>query len=175
MPSSADEAYWSFRDALKRPNPTLFFEDRSIHNRAGDIAPDSRGDKARITRDGGRLTIIAAGRAAALAEDVADELARRGAPGAVQVVSLGSIKPLDRETVLDAAGGTGRVLIVQDEPPSGGYAPYVRCLLDELPAGALKASPKIVAGADEFLPYSDERPFLPSLESVVAAASELLN
>jgi pyruvate/2-oxoglutarate/acetoin dehydrogenase E1 component len=119
--------------------------------------------------------IIAAGRAAALAEDAADELARHRAPGAVRVVSLGSIKPLDRETVLNAAGETGRVLIVQDEPPSGGYAPYVRCLLDELPAGALKTSPRIVAGADQFLPYFDERPFLLSLESVVAAASELLN
>ena len=28
----ANEAYWSFREALKRPTPTLFFEDRSIHN-----------------------------------------------------------------------------------------------------------------------------------------------
>ena len=33
MPGSANEAYWNFREALKRPTPTLFFEDRSIHNR----------------------------------------------------------------------------------------------------------------------------------------------
>ena len=89
-------------------------------------------------------------------------------------MSLGSIKPLDRESVLTAARRTGKVLIIQDEPPSGGYAPYIRCLLDELPAGALKASPQIIAGADEFLPYYDERPFLPSVETVVAAATDLL-
>ena len=174
MPASSDEAYWSFRDALQRPTPTLFFEDRSIHNRSGEIAATYPGAKARVTRSGNRLTIIAAGRTAALAEDVADRFAEEGNRGAVEVVSLGFIKPLDQETVLRAASKTGRVLIVQDEPPWSGYAPYVRCLLDELPSGALAATPRIISGADEFLPYWDERPLLPSVESVIAAAKELM-
>ena len=83
------------------------------------------------------MTIVGAGRAAALAEDAADELAKRGFGGAVEVVSLGFIKPCDNETVLKSAGKTGRVLIVQDEPEWAGYAPYVRCALDRLPAGKL--------------------------------------
>lgn len=174
MPASPDEAYWCFRDALQRPTPTLFFEDRSIHNRSGEIAENNPGRTARITRSGDRLTIIAAGRTAALAEDAADELAKQGNRGAIEVVSLGFIKPLDRETILKAAKKTGRVLIVQDEPPWSGYAPYVRCLLDELPSGSLAVAPRIISGADEFLPYWDERPFLPSLESVTAAAKELM-
>jgi acetoin:2,6-dichlorophenolindophenol oxidoreductase subunit beta len=174
MPASANEAYWCFRDALQRPTPTLFFEDRSIHNRAGDIAESSPRGSARVTRSGDRLTIIAAGRVAALAEDAADQLAKEGNRNTLEVVSLGMIKPLDRETILKAATKTGRVLIVQDEPPCSGYAPYVRCLLDELPSGVLAVRPRILSGADEFLPYWDERPFLPSLETVVAAAEELM-
>jgi acetoin:2,6-dichlorophenolindophenol oxidoreductase subunit beta len=174
MPGSADEAYWCFRDALQRPTPTLFFEDRSIHNRSGEIAAADPGHKARVTRSGDRLTIVAAGRTAALAEDAADQLAKKGHRNAVEVVSLGFIKPLDRETILKAVGKTGRVLIVQDEPPWAGYGPYVRCLLDELPGGALAVAPRLISGADEFLPYWDERPFLPSLESVVAVAEELM-
>jgi pyruvate/2-oxoglutarate/acetoin dehydrogenase E1 component len=173
MPASPSEAYWNFRDALRRPAPTLFFEDRSIHPRTGELAESNPGGKARITRSGNRLTIIAAGRAAALAEDAADELARRGAP-AVEVVSLGFIKPLDKDTVLKAAGKTGRVLIVQDEPVLSGYAPYVRCVLDELPEGKLACAPRIIAGADQYLPFYDERPFLPSLEGVIAAAEEMI-
>ena len=174
MPGSANEAYWNFRDALQRPMPTLFFEDRSIHTRSGEVADNNPGGKARIARSGDKLTIVAAGRAAALAEDAADDLAKQGHPGAVQVVSLGFVKPLDRETIIDAASKTGRVLIVQDEPPLSGYAPYVRCLLDELPSGSLAATPRIIAGADQFLPYWDERPFLPSLDGVVATAKEML-
>ena len=172
MPASADEAYWNFREALQRPTPTLFFEDRSIHNRAGEIATKNSAGKARITRSGDRLTIIAAGRAAALAEDAADQLAKEGTRDAVEVVSLGFIKPLDRETIFGATRKTGRVLIIQDEPPWSGYAPYIRCLLDELPSGSLAIAPRIVSGADEYLPYWDERPFLPSVEGIIAVAKE---
>ena len=174
MPASPSEAYWSFREALGRPTPTLFFEDRSLHTRAGELTENNPGGEARITRSGDRLSIIAAGRAAALAEDAADELAKQGAAGSIEVVSLGFIKPLDKETILRSAGKTGRVLIIQDEPILSGYAPYVRCLLDQLPAGKLAAAPRIIAGADQFLPFWDERPFLPSMESVIVAAKELL-
>jgi pyruvate dehydrogenase E1 component beta subunit len=175
MPGSADEAYWNFREALQRPTPTLFFEDRSIHTRSSEISATNPGGKSRITRSGERLTIIAAGRTAALAEDVADALAKQRYRNAIEVVSLGFVKPLDKETILSSANKTGRVLIVQDEPPWAGYAPYIRCLLDELPSGTLAATPRIISGADEFLPYWDERPFLPSLEGVMAAAQELIS
>ena len=174
MPGSANEAYWNFREALERPTPTLFFEERSIHTRTGEVAEINPGCKARVARSGERLTIIAAGRAAALAEDAADEIAKRGQGGAVEVVSLGFIKPLDSETILKAARKTGRVLIIQDEPEWGGYAPSIRCLLDRLPAGSLAVAPRLLVGADQYLPYWDERPFLPSLESVIAAAQELI-
>jgi pyruvate dehydrogenase E1 component beta subunit len=174
MPGSASEAYWSFRDALTRPTPTLFFEDRSIHLRSGPVAKTNPGGKAQITRSGDRLTIIAAGRTAALADDAADELTKQSHSNAVEVVSLGFIKPLDSETVLKAASKTGRVLIVQDEPEWAGYAPYLRCVLDRLPAEKLVRAPRLLVGADQYLPYWDERPFVPSLDNVVAAAKELL-
>lgn len=174
MPGSPSEAYWNFREALNRPTPTLFFEDRSIHTRTGDVAPENPGGRAHVTRSGRRLTIVGAGRAAALAEDAADALAKQGHGDAIEVVSLGFIKPLDKATVLESAGKTGRVLIVQDEPVWSGYAPLVRCLLDELPAAKLARPPRILAGADQFLPFWDERPFLPSIESVVDAAKQLI-
>jgi pyruvate dehydrogenase E1 component beta subunit len=174
MPASPSEAYWNFREALNRPTPTLFFEDRSLHTRTGEVAPENPGGRAHVTRSGRRLTIVGAGRAAALAEDAADALARQGHGDAIEVVSLGFIKPLDKPTVLESAGKTGRVLIVQDEPVWSGYAPLVRCLLDELPAAKLARPPRILAGADQFLPFWDERPFLPSIESVIDAAQQLI-
>ncbi len=175
MPGSPSEAYWCFREALLRSTPTLFFEDRSIHQRSGEVLERNPGGKAHVTRNGKKLTIIAAGRTVALAEDAADEFAKDREPGAVEVVSLGFIKPLDCDTLVNSAQRTGRVLIVQDEPACGGYAPHVRCVLDKLPVGALIAAPRILAGADQYLPYWDERPFLPSQASIMAAASELIS
>jgi pyruvate dehydrogenase E1 component beta subunit len=175
MPSSPNEAYWNFREALQRPTPTLFFEDRSLHARAGTLNEKNSGGKAQVTRTGERLTILGAGRAATLAEDAADRLASAGKADAVEVVSLGFIKPLDKETVLKSVNKTRRALIVQDEPIWAGYAPYMRCVLDELPVGRLAAAPRIVSGADQYLPYWDEKPFLPSVESVMREAEALLN
>jgi pyruvate/2-oxoglutarate/acetoin dehydrogenase E1 component len=175
MPGSTNEAYWNFREALQRSTPTLFFEDRSIHTRPGELTESNNAGKAQITRSGDRLTIIAAGRTTALAEDAADELAKHGHPNAVEVVSLGFVKPLDTKTLLHAASKTGRVLIVQDEPACSGYAPHVRCVLDELPAGKLVLPPRIVAGADQYLPFWDERPFLPSVDDIIAAAREMMS
>src|SRR6266542_2083543 len=111
MPGSANEAYWNFREALERKTPTLFFEDRSIHARVGEVSGNN----------------------------------------------------------------PGRMLIVQDEPTWSGYAPYVRCALDELTAGKLAFTPRILVGADQYLPYYDERPFLPSLETIIAAAQGLID
>lgn len=48
MPGSASEAYWSFRDALTRPTPTLFFEDRAIHMRSGAVAETNPGDRKSV-------------------------------------------------------------------------------------------------------------------------------
>ncbi|MDH3445530.1 MAG: hypothetical protein OEN50_16510, partial [Deltaproteobacteria bacterium] len=175
MPGSAEEAYWTFREGLQRSTPTLFFEDRSIRMRSGAVADKNPGVKAAVTRSGDRLTIIAAGRAAALAEDAADELTKQGRRNAVDVVSLGFIKPLDKETILKSASKTGRVLIVQDEPQWGGYAPVVRCLFDELAKEKLEVTPRILTGADQYMPFWDERPFLPSVKSIMAAAEESIN
>src|SRR4051812_2188071 len=69
MPGSPNEAYWNFREAFNRSTPTLFFEDRSIQTRVGDLTDKNPGGRAQVTRAGDRLTIIAAGRATALAED----------------------------------------------------------------------------------------------------------
>src|ERR1051325_8531640 len=43
MPGSAGEAYWNFREGLERATPTLFFEDRSIHGRTGEVADNNPG------------------------------------------------------------------------------------------------------------------------------------
>jgi len=51
---------------------------------------------------------------------------------------------------------------------------FGRGLIDELPAAKLARPPRILAGADQFLPFWDERPFLPSIESVVDAAQQLI-
>jgi pyruvate dehydrogenase E1 component beta subunit len=173
MPASADEAYWLLREAFGRPVPTLFLEDRSLNKSAGALGPrPAAPGKARIARRGRDLTIVAAGRMAALAEKAAAQLA----PAIdAEIVSLGTIKPLDHETVFASARKTGRVLVVQEEPRYGGYGPALQSLLDELPAAALKRPPALLARPEQFLPYNREEDVLPDAGAIAAAARRLLD
>jgi pyruvate/2-oxoglutarate/acetoin dehydrogenase E1 component len=64
---------------------------------------------ARIAVSGSRVTVIAAGPAALVVEEVASARA-----GEVTALDLRSVRPLDRETILDCVRGTGKVMIVED-------------------------------------------------------------
>ena len=175
MPATPAEAYWSFRWAIGSARPTIYLEDRSLHLMAGEIGPAFDSCRARVAREGTLVTVIAAGRAVALAEAAADQLAAIGRAGAVEVLSLGVVKPLDIETVRARVARTGRVLIVQDEPPNGGYGPVIQSLLCGHSGGALKRPPQLLARADTFLPYRREEDHLPNVQQVAAAIEALLN
>jgi pyruvate dehydrogenase E1 component beta subunit len=176
MPATPDEAYWLLRHAFRRPVPTLFLEDRSLGTSAGAIGPkpaDTR--RARTLRAGRDVAIIAAGRLATVALKAAETLASARPAVDAQIVSLGMVKPLDRESILAAARATRRVLLVQEEPPFGGYGPAIQSLLDELPADALERQPKLLARADSFLPYNREEDLLPDADAIAAAARALMD
>ncbi len=172
MPASPQEAYWSLINALEQPIPSLFLEDRSLTDRTGEMGVKNPGLSATITRFGTDVTLIGAGRAAALAEDAADKLNAVGI--SADVVSLCYVRPIDRETICSSVQKTGRAIIVQDEPPNGGYGPVVRCLLDALPFGRLRSTPRILASADQPFPYLIEDSILVSVQDIVSAAAEML-
>ena len=171
MPATPAEAYWGFRWAAADPRPTIYLEDRSLHPRTGTIDAKIDPTCARVTRDGSQITVIAAGRAVGLAEQAADEIGS----GAVEVVSLGVVKPLDSATVIERARRSGRVLIVQDEPPNGGYGPVIQSVLCNLPSDTLRHPPRLLSRADQFLPYRREEDHLPTAAQVVAAINAMLN
>jgi pyruvate dehydrogenase E1 component beta subunit len=172
MPASPREAYWSLTNALEQPIPSLFLEDRALLGRNGQMGADNPGLRATLSRRGTDLTLIGAGRAAALAEDAADQLSATGI--SADVVSLCYVRPIDREAILSSVRKTGRALIVQDEPPNGGYGPVVRCMLDGLPSGHLRAVPRILAAADQPFPFLIEDSILISVKAIVTAAHDML-
>ncbi|MSQ72558.1 MAG: hypothetical protein EXR27_14895 [Betaproteobacteria bacterium] len=174
MPATPQEAYWHLRAAFRRPVPTLFLEDRSLMADEGEIGGELD-ERARVLKPGRDLTIVAAGRCVKVVLAAVDQLEKEGVKGALQVLSLGHIKPFDRGTLLDAARATRRVLVVQDEPPFGGYGPMVQSALDDLPVDALLRSPKLLSRADTFLPFLREEDHLPTAQQVVEAARKLLN
>ena len=77
-----------------------------------DAAPAEIG-KAAVTREGTDITIIAYSRMAHVATEVAGRLAAEGV--SAEVVDLRSLRPLDRETIVDSVRRTGSAVIAEDD------------------------------------------------------------
>jgi transketolase len=106
------------------------------------------------------VTLIAAGFTVHEALAAADALAIEGAPA--RVIDLYSIKPLDAETVGQAARDTGRIVTIEDHRPEGGLGEAVLAALADqglsprvtrlavrgLPASATPEEQLEIAGID---------------------------
>ncbi|WP_127594557.1 transketolase family protein [Paenibacillus lautus] len=79
--------------------------------------------KAVTLRDGGELTLIAAGETVRVAVDAAAALAEAGI--SARVMNMHTIKPLDEEAILKAALETGRIITIEEHSIHGGLGAAV--------------------------------------------------
>jgi transketolase len=92
--------------------------------------------KADVLRPGHDVTVLATGGTVWYALEAAKALAAEGIQA--EVVNVGTVKPLDEETILRSAGRTGHVVTVEDHSISGGLGSAVAEMLAELMPTPLK-------------------------------------
>ena len=85
--------------------------------------------KGEVVRDGADATIIATGLMVYESIMAAEQLAAEGVN--VRVINMASLKPLDDELVLKAAGETGRIITVEEHSVIGGLGEAVCSLVSE--------------------------------------------
>ena len=85
--------------------------------------------KANIMREGKDVTLVACGAMVAEALDAADELASAGKNISAEVINLHTIKPLDKETLLESIGKTRVVVTAEEHQTAGGMGSAVLELL----------------------------------------------
>merc|ERR1712194_350441 len=92
-----------------------------------------------------------------------------------EVVNLRSIRPLDRDTVLDSIKKTGKVLTVEEGYPQHGIGSEISAMACEEVFDYLDAPPYRITAADVPLPYSSvlEQMCLPQTNHIVNVAKRL--
>lgn len=85
--------------------------------------------KGEILREGGDLSIIACGMMVPRALDAAEELAKEGIEA--RVVNMATIKPVDRELIVDCAQKTGKIITVEEANIIGGLGSAVAEVVTE--------------------------------------------
>lgn len=155
-PSTPADARGMLRTAIYDNNPVLFLENLALYNTKGEV-PD--GDytvpfgQAKVTKEGRDLTVIAYSRMAALALDVARKMEQEGGLS-IEVVDIRSLRPLDRETIVNSVKKTGRAIVFEEDWYSYGVGAEIVASVTEEAFDYLDAPIKRVASVEVPLPYS---------------------
>ena len=166
------------RAAIADPNPVLFLEHkrtyRLVRQEMEGAPAETVIGRARVSRRGADLTIIAYGLMLHESLAAAETLAGEGIEATV--VDLLTLNPLDRETILESAKATGKVLIVHEDTLTGGLGGEVAAVIAEHAFEYLDAPIRRVAGPDiPPMPFHHamEDFFMPNRHKIAAAAREL--
>ncbi|MEU6323811.1 alpha-ketoacid dehydrogenase subunit beta [Streptomyces sp. NPDC047009] len=171
-PATAADAKGLLATAIRDPDPVFVLEPLRGYRLVRDDVPD--GDhlvplgKARIARDGTDVTVIAWSAMVQVALAAADLAAAQGIQ--VQVVDLRSLVPLDVDTLREAVSRTGRAIVVQEAPYTGGFGSEVAATVAEEAFLYLQAPVTRVAGYDTPFPMPQlEDHYIPDARRILRA------
>jgi transketolase len=172
VPADNFEAREAIKAAASHPRPMYLRFGKAPLYDLGQIAVSFEIGKSRMIRDGSDIAFIATG------ETVIHALLAAGALAdeklSCRVISMHTIKPLDREAILQAAGRCRAIVTVEEHSVFGGLGEACAAVL--LEAGA-KTRFKIVAIPDEYTVTGSQadifRHYGISMEGLVAVARNL--
>ncbi len=154
MPSNAADAVGLLRAAMRSPNPTVFFEHRSLLM-TGDGSARYPGDDyvlplgvARILRAGDAVTLVTWG---AMVHRCAEAVEAFGQQ--VELIDLRTIAPWDRAAVLASVEKTGRCLIVHEDNLTAGFGAEIAGVVADEAFWHLDAPVRRLAPRDIPMPY----------------------
>jgi len=177
IPSTAYDAKGLLASAIADPDPVVFLEPIRAYRAAKGEVPDDGYTvpigEAAVLREGTDITLISWGAMMRETNAAADEL--EGVGTSVEVIDLRSLVPYDAATVVASVRKTGRAVVVQEAPRTGGFASEVASVIQERALFSLAAPVERVTGWDVIVPLRKaEQHYIPSVERVVASARRVL-
>jgi pyruvate dehydrogenase E1 component beta subunit len=177
LPSNAYEAKGLMIQAIRDDDPVIFFEHKAMYDEEVDVPDDAYAipfGEANVSREGDDVTIIAFGRMVNFANQVADKVAKDGI--SCTVVDPRTTSPLDRDTILETASETGRVVVVDEAHPRCSMAADISALICENCFDDLEAPIKCVTSPHSPVPFSPalEDLYIPGVDRIEAAVRSVM-
>lgn len=174
MPSNPYDAKGMLLEALKQEDPVIFFEPKRLYRAAKGDVPEGtytvEFGKAKVLRPGKNVTLLTYGAMVLESAQASENAAEEGID--VEVIDLRSLLPLDTETIVQSVRKTGRVVIVNEEPKTCGFAAELIAVINEKAFTSLAAPPIRVTGFDTPFPYTLEYSYLPTVSRILKAVRE---
>lgn len=181
-PYDAEDARGLLKAAIRDPDPVVFLENEMMYGTAFPVSAEVLDKdfvlpigKAKIMREGKDVTLVSFSRSVAFCLEAAEALAKDGIE--CEVINLRSIKPLDRETIVQSARKTHRVVSVEEGWPQCGVGSEIAAVVQEEAFDDLDAPVVRVTGAEVPMPYATalEHAALPHVEDVIKAVKKMMN
>lgn len=156
-PYDSADAKGLLKAAIRSEDPVVFLENELVYGRTFDV-PDLGDDhvlpigKARIVREGSDVTIVSYSIGVGLALEAAQTLAEEGINA--EVVDLRTLRPLDKETVLNSLAKTNRLIVAEEGWPVCSVASEVIAICMQEGFDHLDAPVLRVCNEDVPLPYA---------------------
>jgi pyruvate dehydrogenase E1 component beta subunit len=177
IPSNPHDAKGLLHASIASNDPTIFMEPKKIYRAVkADVSEEYFTEpigKARVTRQGDHVTLVSYGAMLPLCEAAAAQA--ESARISCEVIDLRTINPWDRDTVLASVRKTGRAVIVNEAPLTGGFAGEVAATIAEHALEYLEAPIKRVTGYDTPFPYTLENLYMPNANKVLHAIEQVIN
>ena len=189
IPSNPVDAKGLLLASIADPAPVIFLEPKRLYNGPFDGHHDRplttwkkhalgavpEGDnivplgRAKITRDGADVTVLAYGTMVYVAETAAKE---SGVDA--EVIDLRSLLPLDLETIAASVKKTGRCVIVHEATRTCGFGAELMSLVQEECFYSLEAPIIRVTGWDTPYPHAQEWQYFPGPARVGEALKQVM-
>ena len=155
-PFDSSDAKGLMKAAIRCEDPVVFLENELVYGRSFDV-PDLDDHvlpigKARIVREGKDATIVTYSIGVGFALEVAETLAAEGIDA--EVIDLRTLRPLDKQTVLQSLAKTNRLVIAEEGWPTCSIASEIIAICMEEGFDDLDAPVLRVCNEDVPLPYA---------------------
>merc|ERR1719296_214225 len=180
-PYSSEDAKGLMKAAIRDNNPVVVLEHELMYGVSFPMSDEAQKDdfvipigKAKIEREGTDVTIVTFSKMVGLALEAAEVLSASGT--FVEVINLRTIRPIDRDTIIESVKKTGRVVSIETGWPQCGVGSEIAAIMMESDAfNWLDAPMERITGADIPMPYATdlENASLPQVEDVVATVNRL--
>ena len=171
VPSNPYDAKGLLIAAIRDPNPVAFFEHTLLYKAEAEVPEEQYTvpfGVANLVREGGDVTVVAAGGTVSMAAMAADSL--KG-DISVEVIDPRTLVPLDEEAILRSVGRTGRLVVVDEDYERCGFTAEVAAVIAEKGFHSLRAPVARVANPNIPIPFNRrlERHVLPDTDKIVRA------
>ncbi|HET9986145.1 MAG TPA: alpha-ketoacid dehydrogenase subunit beta [Longimicrobiales bacterium] len=177
-PATAHDAKGLLKAAIRDDNPVLFLEYKYLYRRVKEPLPREEYvvpiGKAARRATGDRLTLLTYGPMVHVCLEALERTPEW--IGAIDLIDLRTLVPLDREMVLDSVRKTGKVVLVHEDNRTGGFGGELSAIIASEAFEFLDGPIRRVTAPDTPVPYSPplEDFHRPGVDDVVAAVRELL-